>query len=87
MTQRVIIPFLIIFTSGLACAQTQTLTIAEPGIYRIGDLFKAADIVAVVGILSGDVENYECAVYRGRVVQSFKGVTPGAIVYFGPYVG
>ena len=52
----------------------------RPGIYEIGELFKAADVVSLVHILSGDAENYDCAVYKGEVVQSFKGGQRGAII-------
>ena len=31
-------------------------------------------MVALVKIVSGDTESYDCAVYKGEVIQSFKGV-------------
>ena len=68
-------------------AQTRSVTITEPGIYEIGDLFKTADVVALVRIVSGDAENYSCAIYKGEAVQSFKGSQKGMIVYFGPFTG
>ncbi|MFZ1919894.1 MAG: hypothetical protein WAU58_20165, partial [Terriglobales bacterium] len=55
-------------------AISQVVTITEPGVYQLSDLLKAADIVAVVKVLSGDTENYEHAVYKGEVIRSFKGV-------------
>ncbi len=67
--------------------QPRTVTVTEPGVYELADLFKAADKVAVVKVLSGDTENYQTAVYKGEVVQNFKGATVGETVYFGPYVG
>jgi hypothetical protein len=87
MAQRVIVFFIAVLTSASAFAQSQTATISEPGIYEIGDLFKSADVVAFVKIVSGDAENYDCAVYKGEVVQSFKGIQRGTIIYFGPFVG
>jgi len=51
------------------------------------DLFKAADVVALVKTVSGDTESYDHAVYKGEVIQSFKGISRGATVYFGPFVG
>ncbi|MFZ0797932.1 MAG: hypothetical protein WCA13_12115 [Terriglobales bacterium] len=84
---RMVISFLAVMMSALASAQSQVVTITEPGVYKISDLFKEADIVALVRIVSGDTENYDHAVYKGEVIQSFKGVEPGTIVYFGPFVG
>jgi hypothetical protein len=78
---------LIIFISMCSYAQTRTVTNTEPGIYEIGDLFKSADVVALVRIVSGDAENYSCAIYKGEVIQSFKGSQKGMIVYFGPFTG
>lgn len=84
---RMVIPFLVVLMSSLASAQSESVTITEPGVYKISDLFKEADVVAVVRIVSGDTENYDCTVYKGEVVQGFKGVEPGATLYFGPFVG
>jgi len=84
---RIVVPFLIVLMSAMASAQSQVVTITEPGVYKIGDLFKEADLVALVKIVSGDTESYDCAVYKGEVIQSFKGMPRGAIVYFGPFVG
>jgi len=78
---------LTIFISMCSYAQTRSVTITEPGIYEIGDLFKTADVVALVRIVSGDAENYSCAIYKGEVMQSFKGSQKGMIVYFGPLTG
>ena len=66
--------------------QTAT-TITEPGAYKISELFKSADVVALVKIVSGDTEGYDRTVYKGEVIQSFKGMPRGATVYFGPFVG
>ena len=72
---------------AVVSAQSREVTLTEPGVYRISDLFKAADTVAVVKVLSGDTENYEHAVYKGEVVKSFKGPSSGATIYFGPFDG
>lgn len=87
MARRTAVFFFAVLTSAWAYAQTPAVTITEPGIYKVGDLFKAADVVALVKVVSGDTENYDCAVYKGEVVQSFKGTQRGAIIYFGPFVG
>lgn len=78
---------LILVMSALVSAQSQSVTITEPGVYKISDLFKAADVVALVKIVSGDTESYDHAVYKGEVIQSFKGIPRGVAVYFGPFVG
>lgn len=78
---------LIVLMSALVSAQSQSVTITEPGVYKISDLFKASDVVALVKIVSGDTESYDHAVYKGEVIQSFKGMPRGAAIYFGPFVG
>lgn len=85
-TLRTALP-LVVLMSALASAQSQSVTITGPGIYKISDLFEAADIVALVKIVSGDTESYDHPVYKGEVIQSFKGTPSGATVYFGPFVG
>ena len=83
---RPVVPLIVLITA-LCSAQSQEVTITEPGIYKVSDLFKAADVVALVKIVSGDNENYDRTVYKGKVIQSFKGIPPRATVYFGPFVG
>jgi hypothetical protein len=78
---------LVVLMSALAFAQSQVVTITEPGVYKISELFKSADVVALVKIVSGDTESYDHTVYKGEVIQSFKGMRRGATVYFGPFVG
>ena len=78
---------LVALMSPLVSAQSQSVTITEPRVYKISDLFKAADIVALVKVLSGDTESYDHAVCKGEVIQSFKGMPHGAVIYFGPGVG
>jgi hypothetical protein len=71
--------------SQLTSAQQATIT--EPGVYQLAGLFKHADTVALVKVVSGDTETYSSAVYKAEVVKSFKGAAVGETVYFGPYVG
>jgi hypothetical protein len=72
---------------GSVARHSEILSITEPGIYRVEDLYKRADIVAVVQIVSGDTENYETAVYKAQVLKGFKGAATGQTLYFGPFVG
>jgi len=83
---RLVVPLIALMTS-LAAAQSQVTTITEPGTYEIGGLFKKADVVALVKIVSGDTESYDRTIYKGQIIQSFKGMPRGATVYFGPFVG
>jgi hypothetical protein len=64
------------------------LTITEPGIWKLKELFKRADNVALVHVLSGDTEAYPkpYVVYKAEVIEGFKGVAAKEILYFGPYV-
>jgi hypothetical protein len=70
-----------------ASSGNETVTIAEPGKMRLEQLFKMADLVAVVRVVSGDTENYKTAVYKAIVVTSFKGTANGQTLYYGPFVG
>jgi hypothetical protein len=55
---------------------------------KLDDLFKEANLVAVVHILSGDAEHYPAAaVYEGEILTAFKGAKTGERVYIGPFVG
>jgi hypothetical protein len=65
----------------------ERVTLTEPGVYELGELFKFADTVALVKIISGDTETYGVSVYKAGIVKSFKGAAAGETVYFGPYVG
>ncbi len=66
---------------------TNGITISEPGVYQLAEIFKHSDIVASVKIVSGDTEHYDGAVYKAEVVKSFKGSSVGETIYFGRYVG
>jgi hypothetical protein len=63
------------------------VTISEPGVYELAGLFKHADIVALVKIVSGDTENYNVSVCKAEVVKSFKGTSTGDTIYFGECIG
>ncbi len=67
--------------------QSNRVTITEPSVITLTNLYRQADTVAVVKIVSGDAENYRFAVYKAEVVKSFKGAATGETVYFGPYLG
>ena len=68
-------------------AKPQTVTIKEPETIELAQLFKAADIVATVRVISGDTENYKEAMYKAEVLRGFKGTTADKTLFFGPYVG
>ena len=70
--------------TGLRCAQVST---EEPGVYELAELFKYADAVALVKVVSGDTENYSVAVYKAEIVKAFKGAAVGQSVFYGPFVG
>ena len=72
--------------ASTAKAQKQEITISEPAPVKVEDLFKQADLIAVVHILSGDAELYQTAIYKAEVLQPFKGTEKGATIYFGPFI-
>jgi hypothetical protein len=76
-----------IFVHMTSAQQSKDVTIKEPGIYELADLFKQADTVALVKIVAGDTQAYDAAIYKAEVVKSFKGAAAGETIYFGPYVG
>jgi hypothetical protein len=89
LTRRVLL-FLVVMVSLFppACAQqAQTVTLTEPGIISLENLFRMADTVALVKVISGDTQNYPKVIYKAEVVKSFKGAAAGQTIYFGPYVG
>ena len=49
------------------------------------DLFRGADVVALVVVTGGDSVAFDGAVYRAQVLRGFKGVHDKAVLYFGPY--
>ncbi len=52
----------------------------------LAELFQEADVVVLVSVESADARAFEDAVYRGTVVENFKGASKGSTIYFGPYV-
>jgi hypothetical protein len=76
-----------ILLSGITASAQRTVEISEPATVAITELFKQADVVAVVQILSGDSENYETAVYKAKVLTAFKGTEVGQQLFFGPFIG
>ena len=67
------------------CTGKTCTTITEPGAVKIENLWKQADFVAVVQILSGDTEHYPIAVYKAKVITPFKNASTGQIIYLGPF--
>jgi hypothetical protein len=66
---------------------TSVVTITEPARYKLEELYKKADVVALVRIISGDMESYDVAIYKAVVVTNFKGTTDGQTIYYGPFIG
>ncbi len=75
------------FSQVNAAQNTEKVTLKEPGVYELGDLFNRADTVALVKIVAGDTEAYKVPIYKAEIVKSFKGAASGETIYFGPYVG
>jgi hypothetical protein len=72
----------------LAAAQKSSgVTIREPGVYELANLFNQADTVVLVNITAGDTHVYPVAVYKAETIKTFKGASEGETIYFGPYVG
>jgi hypothetical protein len=63
------------------------IEISEPAAVSVTDLFKQADVVVVVQVVSGDSENYDTAAYKSKVLAGFKGAEQGQYLFFRPYVG
>ena len=83
----VLLPVILVSAQLTSGQQSKVVTITEPGSYTLENLFTNANVVALVRIVSGDAENYDRTVYKGEVLQSFKGTSQGGTVYFGPFVG
>ncbi len=64
-----------------------TVETSEPASVKLEDLFKQADLVAVVKILSGDSEHYSQTIYKSEVVTTFKGTAKGETIFLGPFIG
>jgi len=63
------------------------IVLTEPPILTLEQLFRRADVVALVEIVSGDAEHYRQAVYKAKVVAGYKGARSGQTIGFGPYIG
>jgi hypothetical protein len=72
---------------SVASLVTRGGEISEPATVKIEGLFKQADVVSVVKIVSGDTEHYSQAVYKAEVVTPFKGVAKGETIFLGPFFG
>lgn len=91
-TVRLATAVVFLISGGVGIAQSASFSKAnvsnvEPAIYSMSDLYRHADKVAVVKVLSGDTEAYEMPIYKGKVVTAFKGLSAGDTIYFGPYLG
>jgi hypothetical protein len=64
-----------------------THSTSEPAKISLTKLFKLADVVAVVRIVSGDTESYKTTIYKAVVVTHFKGAEKEKTIYYGPYIG
>jgi hypothetical protein len=82
-----LVTVIVISVQPTSAQQSNAVTLTEPGGVNLASLFKQADTVALVKIVSGDTENYDVAVYKGVVINSFKGIATGDTLYFGPYRG
>jgi len=67
--------------------QPEKVAVTEPSVTNLASLFKQADTVALVKVVSGDAENYRITVYKAEVLKSFKGAVADETIYFGPHVG
>jgi len=79
---------LVLFGASASIAQQSkviTVTTSDPASVTLEDLFKEADLVAFIEVLSGDSENYEQVLYKARVIKGFKGVVAAEPIYFGPF--
>jgi hypothetical protein len=86
--RKLLLVALVLISAQVTWAQqSQTVTIVEPAVINLASLFKQADTVALVRVVSGDAENYGIAVYKAVVVMRFKGAATEETIYFGPYVG
>jgi len=46
-------------------AEAQNFRNLQPGVYKISELYKSADVVGLVKIVSGNSEDYQHTVYKG----------------------
>jgi hypothetical protein len=86
MSRAVLIAALLPICSTIMLGQVESVTLSEPATVKIDDLFKQADLVAVVKVLSGDSEHYAITVYKAEVLNAFKGAANSDRIYFGPFI-
>jgi hypothetical protein len=82
-----LIALVMISAPGILAQEPARVINTEPGSRNLAEVFKQADTVAIVKVVSGDAENYDLAVYKAKVVKSFKGAAAGSTFYYGPYIG
>ena len=87
LRKLLLLTFVVVFPQSMWAQQSKEITIKEPEMIELSDLFKMADAVVLAKVISGDTENYSNAVYKGQVLKSFKGASAGDILFFGPYEG
>src|SRR4051794_33223083 len=63
------------------CRNADCVTITEPGRVKVEELWKQADLVAVVKIVSGDTENYPSAICKAKISVPFKGIEKSETIY------
>lgn len=62
--------------------------ITEPQRSDLKTFIAQADTVLLVKVLAGDVESYENAVYKAKVVSAYTGSPKaGDVIYFGRFIG
>jgi hypothetical protein len=77
---------LLLCSSTMFAQKTETTTISEPATVTVQELFKRADVVALVKIVAGDSENYQAVMYKATVLKAFKGVKESEQLNFGPFI-
>lgn len=79
---------LVLFLVQPALSQrvVKTVSISEPAAVTVENLYKRADVVALVKIVSGDSENFSVTMYKATVLDGYKGVKDNETIYFGPHI-
>lgn len=63
------------------------VTTSDPKSVSIESLFAEADAVAFVKVMSGDIENYNDALYKAATTKGYKGLKEKDVIYFAPFIG
>jgi hypothetical protein len=69
----------------LATATFANATTIAP--VKIDELYRQADVVAAIEIVSGTTEHYNVSVYKAKVTRAFKRCKQGDVIYLGPFTG